>query len=206
MEAAIARAEHCPARRELQREGREVGEAQMLVSGWAARFRTLPNGRRQLLSFLLPGDFFNLYDHPRPLAMSSITALCEVSACVVPPRGTADDLDELYSRSRALEEAILLAQITRLGRLNAQERITDLLLELNQRLECCGLAESGTFAMPITQEILSEALGLTTVHLNRTLQAARKAGQVEWRAGQVTIPEPIRFTLKTGRHGNSVTA
>jgi CRP-like cAMP-binding protein len=89
--------------------------------------------------------------------------------------------------------------VTRLGRLNAQERIGDLLLELNERLALAGLADPQGFAMPLTQEMLADALGLTPVHVNRMLQLARREGDIEWRPGRVTLTDVAALAQKVGR-------
>ena len=79
-------------------------------------------------------------------------------------------------------------QITRLGRRTAYERFGNLLLELYHRLHVVGLARDGRFALPLTQEMLADALGLSVVHVNRTVQQMRRDGLLELRAGTVVIP------------------
>ncbi|WEK47805.1 MAG: Crp/Fnr family transcriptional regulator [Candidatus Andeanibacterium colombiense] len=186
-------------RRELMSEGQEIFGKRILVSGWAARVRLLADGRRQLISFLVPGDLFGNCGHSRPLAVSTVLALTAVAAADVPEGGNSQSLREAYEVSRAIEEAHLLAQITRLGRLSALERIADLLLELCERLTLAGLAQNGRFLLPLTQEVVADALGLTSVHLSRTLQTARRNGDFEWRDGQVHLPDPERLARKVGR-------
>ena len=111
-------------------------------------------------------------------------------------RSRQDAWDEV---SRAIEEAHLLAQITRLGRLSALERIADLFLELYERLSLAGLASNGRFALPLTQEVVADALGLTSVHLSRTLQLARRRGEFEWRDGQVILHDLRQLGRMVGR-------
>ena len=195
----VGRARLVPKRRELMREGRAVTEPQLIVSGWAARVRLLADGRRQFLGFLLPGDIIGLCRHPKPLAASTVAALTDVTVCTPPGTGVSPALDAAYALSEALDEAYLFAQITRLGRLNAQERIADMLLELNERLALNGMAHNGSFDLPLTQETLSDALGLTPVHVNRMLQTARQSGDFVWKSGRVTLADPLSLARRIGR-------
>lgn len=108
--------------------------------------------------------------------------------------------------SQALDEAYLLDQITRLGRLNAHERIISLLLELYERLDRAGLTSNCSFEVPLTQEVLADSLGLTSVHVNRMLQQARKDGDLQWRDGLVTLYDPGKLGPKVNRPPVCVTA
>jgi len=194
---AIDEAAPASIRRELLSEGHEITGKRLMVSGWAARVRLLADGRRQLISFLVPGDLFGNCGHAKPLAVSTVLALTNVAIADAP--GGSPALHQAYEMSRAIEEAHLLSQITRLGRLSALERIADLLLELYERLSLAGLAENGRFAFPLTQETVADALGLTSVHLSRTLQLARRNNEFDWRDGQVVLHDPEALARMVGR-------
>ena len=168
-----------PIRGELLREGTPISTPMILLSGWAARIRQLENGGRQIMSFLLPGDLVGNCRHEGPIAVSSVVALTSLH---------------------------LLDQITRLGRLNAEERILDLFLELHERLSLCGLADQGQIVFPLTQEMLADATGLTQVHVNRTLQILRKRGDITLNAGSLTILDPAALSARVGRAPTKVTA
>lgn len=203
---AIGRPQLFRPRRDLMVEGRDIAGPHLILSGWAARVRILLDGRRQFLNFLLPGDIVGLYHHQRPVAPTSIITLTEVTTCVPPDLGALPALDEAYAISHALDEAYLLAQIARLGRMNAMERIGDLMLELHERLELSELTHGRSFDLPITQETLADALGLTAVHVNRMLQAARRGGDLIWSSRSMTIPDPHALARKVGRASIRVTA
>jgi len=141
--AAMEEAHAVRVRRDIITEGREITQALLLLSGWAARVRLLPDGRRQFLSFLLPGDLIGACDHPNALAVSTVVAMSDVQVCPLPVATSGSPLHIAYAVSRAMEEGHLLAQITRLGRLNAQERISDLLLELHERQRLRPSADAG---------------------------------------------------------------
>lgn len=199
IDAAIAVAQWVPARRDLLVEGQPVGEPRLIVAGWAARVRILLDGRRQFLSFLLPGDLIGMCRQPRPLAVSTVVALTDLLVATAPAPGGSPHLAHAYAASGALEEAYLLSHIVRLGRFSAQERIGDLLLELLERLTLNGLAIGGSFDVPLTQEMLGDSLGLTPVHVNRMLQSLRRDGDLLWRHTRVTLRDPVQLARKVGR-------
>lgn len=208
--AALARAtnvqKNLPARGELLRDGKPIKTPLMILSGWAARVRQLEDGRRQIMSFLLPGDLIGNCRHIHPVAVSTVVSLTPLRYCAAPQLSASQALQEAFSISSALDEAYLLAQITRLGRLNAEERIVDLFLELHERLTLCGLAHHGRIQYPLTQEMLADATGLTQVHVNRTLQALRRRGDIALSAGSLTIVDPDALAERVGHTPTRVTA
>lgn len=206
LQLAVQRPRSVRARRDILTEGREITETLIVLSGWAARVRLVEDGRRQIVNLLLPGDLIGYCDQERPVASSTITAITDVDVCVAPAASLSPALARAYALSRALEEAYLFAQITRLGRLSAQEKISDLLLELSERLELAGLAANGRFIMPLTQEMIADALGLTSVHVNRMLQALRREAAVEWKGREVTLADPAALGRSIGRPAIRVTA
>lgn len=197
---------HLTARREFVIEGDPVTQMQILLSGWVASVRQLADGRRQILGFLLPGDIIGLCPQPEPLALSTLTSLTDVSVCPAPRAAPHGSLARAYAMAKALDEAHHLAHICRVGRLNAQERLADLLLELHDRLELAGLTDGGSFELPLTQEILADALGLTQVHVNRTLQLMRRSGDLDWKERRVTLHDPSALAVKIGRDRVRVSA
>lgn len=196
---AMAQGRVVRVRRELVGEGRPVGEPQLIVDGWAARIRLMPDGRRQILSFLLPGDIIGRCRQPAPLSASTVIALTDVTVCVPPAAPDGSALAEAYATSEALSEAYLLAHITRLGQMAARERILDLLLELDERLSLAGLSDDGRFRVPLTQELLGDTLGLTSVHINRMLQQARQLGDLTWKGDRVELNDRGALVTAVGR-------
>lgn len=203
IEAALAKRQRLRRRRDIVGEGKPIAGARLIVSGWAARVRILADGRRQFLSFLLPGDLIGLCRQPEPLAVSTVTTLTEVEICPAPESAA---LETIYSTSAAIEEAYLLEHITRLGRMSALERIYSLLLEFHERLLRNGLATETGFDLPLTQEMLGDALGLTAVHVNRMLQDARRADILELNGGRVRLFNPEALAELIGREPVRVTA
>lgn len=196
---ALARARFIEPGRELLVERQEITDPFLIVRGWAARVRVFPDGRRQILSFLLPGDLIGTGRHSKPCAVSAVVALTDIAVCAAPRASVSATLAEAYAIGSALEEAYLLAHIARLGRLTAHERICDLLLELLERLQLAGLADDCSFELPLTQEKLADVLGLTAVHTNRMLQLSRRENELTLKGGHLVLADPAGLAEKIGR-------
>ena len=181
------------ARREMIGEGDALHEGRAILSGWAYRQRILADGSRQILGLLMPGDLIGVNQHDQPLAPTSIVAITDVVTCPAPVARPGGGLYRAYAHNAAREEFFLLAQITRLGRLNAVGRMADWLLETHDRLRFAGVADDDMFPMPLTQELLADLLGLTSVHINRTLQAMRRDKLIRSKAGTVAFPDRPRL-------------
>jgi CRP-like cAMP-binding protein len=198
LKEAVRRARIVPARRDIWLEGEPIATPTMIVSGWACRSRLLSDGRRQILGFLLPGDVIGMWRHSNPLALSAVNAITDIAICDAPaPVRPRDDegLGAAYAISAAMDEAYLLNHITRLGRQTAYERLAHLMLELCERLRAADLVTGYRFPMPLTQEYLGDTLGLTSVHINRTLQQLRREHMLEAANGYVTLNEPEALAL-----------
>lgn len=182
-----------PANREIVVEGEPVTQPSIILSGWACRVRHFADGRRQVLSLLLPGDLIGMCRQQRPVAATAILSATKVTMCAVPEPASRSPLAQAFAISAALEEAYFLRQIARLGRLSAYERLIDWLLETQERLMFAGLADAQRLPMPLTQEMIADVLGLTSVHVNRTLRALRLDGLVEQRSGVVMLKDRARL-------------
>lgn len=194
---AVADAELFPAAGELIAEGEALDRARMLLSGWAARVRFLSDGRRQILSFLVPGDAFGIAARPCGFSPSAVIALTPVAVTEVPALSDAiagpDVSDGLGAIAWCIlrhEEVLMQNQLMRVGRQTAYERMANLLLELFHRLKAVAFAQGNSFLLPLTQEMLADALGLSVVHTNRTLQQLRRDKMIELRNSAVTILQP----------------
>jgi len=190
---ATRRARSVGARRDILLEGEPIVNPTIIVSGWACRSRLLADGRRQILGFLLPGDIVGMCRQPDPIAVSAVSAITPVTICDAPaiePGRSDRGLAAAYAISAALEEAYLLNHVTRLGRQTAYERLAHLMLEFWERLGQAGIPVGNRFQMPLTQEYLGDTLGLTSVHINRTLQQLRREHMLEASNGFVTLLEP----------------
>jgi len=179
---AVVRVE---ARREFA-IGRNTDVLPMLLSGWAAEQVVLPDGRRQVTGLFLPGERVmpsTLSRSTESAALFAITPL-ELSYAEEPP-SEAELLALRGEMDRRLSQCF--RAIVRLGCLDAYEKTANLLLELADRMA----AEQGrTIDFPLTQELLADLLGLSQVHVNRTLQQLRRDKLIELQSGRLTILEP----------------
>ena len=185
-----------PAGGEIIRVGEEAPELYTVYSGWAFRFKTLPDGRRQILNFLLPGDLLGLQAAMFDAALHGIEALTEVQLCVLPRRDVwrlfgdmpalAFDVTWLGSR----EESIVDENLTSAGRRTATERVAALIVGLYKRAKSLGLVAGETFAFPLTQQHIADALGLSLVHTNKTLARLRRLGMYKRANGILTLINP----------------
>lgn len=189
------RERHVPGE-ELLAEGQYGRRARFVISGWACSHRVLPDGRRQIFSFALPGDAFGMCERPAPPALCSMVALTAMETTDAEPllelaqSGQAPGLARALAVSQLVEQGLLLDHMVRLGRQTAYERVAHFLLELQRRLEIAGLGDSQRFPLPLTQEILADTLGLSIVHVNRTLQQLRRERLIELRSGVAILLEP----------------
>lgn len=189
------RERHAPGA-ELIVEGGSADLPRFVLAGWAACQRVLSDGRRQIFRFILPGDILGAPGVHGPIAPWSIVSLTSMelvpaeAALAQARSGDAPALARAFARSRALDDQLLLDNMVRLGQQTAYERVAHLLLELQRRLRVAGLGDAQRFPLPLTQEILADALGLSVVHVNRTLQQLRKDRLIELRSGVAILLKP----------------
>lgn len=182
-------------RRDIIREGDDPKVVRLILSGWACRYKGLPDGRRQIVGFFIPGDFCDLNVYILKEMDHTIGAITRVQYAAIPP----EDMNRLTeTRPRIVQAlwwhelvnaAIQREWLLNIGQRSAYERIGHLLVEMYLRLRSVGLAENGSCDFPITQNDLAEATGLTPVHVNRTLQELRRDGLIELAHKRLTIPD-----------------
>lgn len=166
-----------------------VGEPPMfLVSGWACLAQSLRDGRRQILTFLLPGDGvgFDLLTRSRGVQAVALTRLTVRFA----QPGFLPDTERLsrgFAGSAASQQGRVIDHMVSLGRRTSYERMAHLVLELHGRLSEIGETRGESFRLPIKQEILADALGLSLVHVNRTLQQLRRDRLIDLRGAEMVI-------------------
>ncbi len=171
--------EHFAADSNIVSEGQAPRSVFLLKEGMAARYRSLPDGGRQIMTFLIPGDLCNAHMFLLKTMDHSIGTVTPVRVAAI-PRERIMDLFHHHPRiasglwwSSLQEEAMLRERIVSLGRRDARGRIAYLLCELLWRYAAVGLTEGEVFRLPLTQTDLGDALGLTPVHVNRVLKDFR---------------------------------
>jgi CRP-like cAMP-binding protein len=173
--------------------GRRYANLFLNHSGWLLRYKILHNGDRQILDFILPGQIFGLQ---ACLFRESLYSVATITAAELSPI-PFEMLDQVFERSphlaRALfwsalrESAILSEHLIDTARRSAYERVSHFLLELFVRLGTVGRTVGMSFDLPLTQELIGDALGLTMVHVNRTFRALREDKLVAVDGRRVTI-------------------
>ena len=169
-------------RRDVVRPGDKVDHACLVVRGLAARFDQMADGQRQITAFYIAGDMCDLHSVPVAVAGWGIEALATTTIVKVPH----SELLAIATRHPAIafafwrdttaDASILAKSVSNLGRRNAQARLAHLICEMGIRMEQTGLGTRTEFAFQAIQAQLAEALGMTDVHMNRSIQGLRREG------------------------------
>jgi len=178
----------------------------VVVSGWAGRESISPSGRRQLLSIFLPGDLIGNREEQRALDLVEVVAISNVRVVSAEELFRAINADPIryagivngLSALRFLEEHRFLDHMVRLGAQPALQRVAGFLLELFERCRAIGFVSGGSFVMPLTQEMLGQALGLSVVHINRVIGHLKNDRLIDLNQGIFKIPDPARLALVAG--------
>ncbi|MCC5861237.1 MAG: Crp/Fnr family transcriptional regulator [Gammaproteobacteria bacterium] len=166
----------------LLREGDPGRTALLLCSGWALRQRTLADGRRQIMEFLLPGDMCDPGSFVTRRADSSVVAITAMQYARVPPDLLLETLRHAPGLGVCLwwmaaqHAAMMRSHLLAVGRMNARERIAHLVWELACRLDLLHDRPPRVYRLPISQELIADAVGLSVVHVSRTLCALERDG------------------------------
>jgi CRP-like cAMP-binding protein len=188
-----------PPRVDLLRQGECTGPLHLLLEGWAIRYKTLEDGRRQILSVLLPGDIFDINGHLANSMDHSIATLTAVRLAVLDDdfldvaRARHPDLEKLLWCDMHVSAATQRERSTSLGQRTARERMAHLLCELFVRQRSVRLVSGKTCAFHLTQTELAEALGMTPVYVNRTLQDLRRDGVIQLEQKTLTVNDLPRL-------------
>ena len=164
-------------------EGQTDAPLYTLLNGWAFRFKTLSDGRRQILNFLLPGDFIGVQQKMGDAAAHGVQALTDVVLCVFRRDAlwafhrSAPTLGFAVTWLTAHEESLVDDTLLSVGRRSAEERIATLLIVLFKRVAAL-LPDEGAQGVPfpLTQQHIADGLGLSLVHTNKTLRKLEKRG------------------------------
>lgn len=192
--AVVGAGRRLPPGTEIINQGDAAEFVHIVLEGLAYRYKLLPNGKRQIIGYLVPGDFCDLYTFVLERMDHSIAARNE---CVVVRLKEADIamLMERPALTRALwwsslvDEAILREWLLNIGRREPDRRVAHIVCELFVRLQAVGHASGNSFQLPVTQAELADTVGLTTVSVNRALQMMRRANLITQVGRVITIPD-----------------
>ena len=193
--AAVADVIKVAARRTVVRAHDPIDFSTILLSGFACRRKDLKDGRGLITELHVAGDFTDLHSFTLKYLDHDIVALTPCTLAVVPHIRLKEiteqhpHLARVYWFSTNLDAAIHREWELSLARRPAAARMAHLFCELYIRLGIAGLTNGFSYDLPLTQELLAETLGLTSVHVNRTLQQLRSDGLVEFRQGRLTITQ-----------------
>lgn len=204
LRAATANPRKIAARKDLIREGDRPGPVFVMLEGWACRYKVLPSGTRQIVGYLMPGDACDLHiglleemDHSIQTITQALVATIERA-----------DMDAIMDGHPAVARAMYIAQlvdegtmrawITSMGRRSSVERVAHLMCELYVRARNIGLVFGTQLALPLSQLLLADSLGMTAVHLNRVLKELRLTGAMTLQRGSLTVTDPVALAKIAG--------
>lgn len=181
------------------RQGDRPENVHLILGGIACRYKVLRDGSRQIMALLVPGDFCDLHvailgamDH----------GIASLSPCIVADlsRATIVDLIENYPRiahalswAALVDAAVLREWLVNIGQRETNQRLAHLICELRIRLQVAGIGDAGSYQLPIIQRDLADVMGVTSVHINRTLQFLREEGLITLRSRRLNIPNVERL-------------
>ena len=199
-----------PADRTVIHEGQGDAPLYTLFSGWAFRFKTLSDGRRQILNFLLPGDFIGVQQKMGDASAHGVQTLTEAMLCVF----RRDAVWELHRSAPTLgfgvtwltahEESLVDDTLLSVGRRSAEERIATLLVVLYKRVAALlpdGDGQDGV-PFPLTQQHIADGLGLSLVHTNKTLRKLERRGLHRIEGGRLHLLDVSTLTRIADLYGD----
>jgi CRP/FNR family transcriptional regulator, anaerobic regulatory protein len=176
-------------------EGSNSPQLYTVLRGMGTRYTTLPNGRRQVVNFLFPGDFVGLQAGLLGEMKHSVEASTDISLCVF----RREELWNLFRTQperaydltwlSASEEHFLGETVATLGQRTAEQRIAWAFVRIDMRLRAVGMGRNGSVPLPFRQQDLADALGLSLVHTNKTLTRLRKRQLVAWNDGLLSVKD-----------------
>lgn len=186
---------------DLSREGETPTECCLVVEGLVCRYKVLGAGQRQIMSLHLPGDIPDLQSLHLGVLDHSLGSLTAGRAAYLPHAAVREITDRFPNITAAFwRDTLIDASVTRewlagVGRRTARQRVAHLICEVFVRSRALHLMEERLFELPVTQAELGDALGLSTVHVNRVLQDLRRDDLIIWRGKSILVQDWARLRL-----------
>ena len=195
---------------QLVREGEAGHEAFILHSGWTCSYKDLPNGGRQIISFPIAGDCVGLRSVLLKTADHSFEALTDLVVSTVDGTSIFETFSEfprlgaaiLWATSR--DEAMIVEHLVSIGRRSAIERTAHFFMELAERLYLIDPSQGSEFKCPLSQYVMADALGLSSIHVNRVLRQLRELNLLTVLHGRFTIHDLAGLRKLSGFQGGSL--
>ena len=188
-----------PAETPVVRDGERATDCCLMVDGFSVRSKTIPSGKRQILSIHIPGEipdlmslFLHVMDHDLTTLTPSTLGFISHEALRALHR-RRPSVAEVFWRDTLIDSSMFREWIVNVGQRSAPARLAHVLIELRERLRVIGRVDGDSFEMPLTQEQIGEALGITAVHANRVIKQLRQEGIVEFHRGRVTVLDERKF-------------
>jgi CRP-like cAMP-binding protein len=175
------------------RDGEQPSDCCLIADGFCVRSKTIPDGRRQILSIHIPGDLPNLQNLHYATMDHDLVALSDCTLAFIGHKALKElirqrpGVGDMFWRDTLVDAAISREWIVNVGQRSTYSRLAHLIVELRERLRLVGRVIDNTFQLPLTQEQLGEAMGVTSVHTNRILRDLRVDGVLELQRGTVRI-------------------
>ena len=193
----------------LIHEGAAVDHVCLIVQGLACRYKLLAGGRRQIMGYLIPGDICDVHFVMLNTPDHSLALVGDSQVVKIPTHKIRDLILRFPKIERALalaglvDCAILREWLLNIGQRDAMQKLSHFFCEMSVRLKAIGrIHDDGSFELPVNQMTLADTIGLTPVHINRTLQRLRTAGLIRLCQRRLTILDPTRLALVAGFDGN----
>lgn len=196
-----------PAEWPVVRDGDRATDCCLIVEGFCVRSKTISDGKRQILSIHIPGEipdlmslFLHVMDHdlvtltPSTLGFISHQTLQKLHR-------RRPNVAEVFWRDTLIDAAMFREWIVNVGQRPAPARLAHVIVELRERLKVIGRIEGNSFEMPLTQEQIGEALGITAVHANRVIKQLRQEGIVAFHRGRVEVLDENKLLELAGFDG-----
>jgi CRP-like cAMP-binding protein len=184
-----------PAGAHLVRDGEPPEQCALLLSGYAYRYKITGDGARQIISLHVAGEFVDLQNSFLPVSDHSVQTLTEADVAFVPLQAVREITLTYPGVGRAMwidtliDSSIFREWVVNVGRRDSRARVAHILCEFSLRLEAAGLARDHRYELPMTQEQLADAVGLTSVHVNRVLRQLGEDGLISRDRRSITIED-----------------
>jgi CRP-like cAMP-binding protein len=184
---------------DIVREGDRPSQCCLLVEGFLCRYKTVVDGKRQILAFYVPGDIPDLLSLHIDVMDHSLATLVPSKVAFIPHDALRRVIDQhsriagAFWRDTLIDAALFREWIVNVGSRDAYTRIGHLICEVFEKLKAVGLTDGNSFDFPITQTEIGDATGLSTVHVNRSIMALRADGLIILGKGRCTIPDLTRL-------------
>lgn len=204
LESLDVKPESWPRNANIWREGSDASHFYVLNSGWAYSSRILQDGSRQILDIFVPGDIIGLRDLACRQRLNAAHTVTEVELCAFPQHHlralfqNSSALGQLFFSLAAQGQALLAERIINLGRRSARQRVAHVLAELSTRLEESTAENVQRDVVPLSQTLLADLLGLSAVHINRTIRGLREDRLIDLQYQSITLLDVVGLKEVSG--------